>query len=37
MMDNKIKNLWRNIRKHGKLLESYSKVLLARDGYERMV
>lgn len=76
MMDNKIKNLWGNIRKHGKLLESYSKiyykigsyttntyeyndktyfailhnqkivflqdckeskVLLARDGYERMV
>lgn len=76
MMDNKIKNLWRSIKNHGRLLESYtkkyygngyyttntykyndktyfailhnwkvvflqdceeSKVLLARDGYERMV
>lgn len=76
MMDNKVKNLWKNIQKHGRLLESYakkyykngyyttntyeyndkiyfaifhnwevvfiqdckkSKVLLARDGYERIV
>lgn len=25
MMDNKVKNLWKNIQKHGKLLESYTK------------
>lgn len=76
MMDDKIKSLWKNIKKHGRLLKSYtkeyyengyyttntykyndktyfailhnwkvvflqdceeSKVLLARDGYERMV
>lgn len=25
MMDNKVKNLWKNIQKHGRLLESYTK------------
>lgn len=25
MMDNKVKNLWKNIQKHGRLLESYAK------------
>lgn len=31
MMDRKVKNLWKNIQEHGRLLESYSKKKILQD------